>query len=288
MRLQETNEYLDELEREFSEALERDFRRGEDGEPSQQPARLSLTQIADTFFRVGDSLAFRRQRVDADAPSRWVVVEPSDFKQSRTDLTSVPASLTWFVPKYGRHTPAALVHDGLLDRATEDFGDDLDKALEAYEEADTIFREALRSLGVPPLRRTLMWSAVCFGTRLRTAGRPRRMIQLWLLSFLVGIVALGFGIARGDALLIGMALAGPFPASLLWGRQRKAAMVAGGAALFIAVPTGAVVGASLLYEVLERVVGLFVGKGDPGRGAPRPNTGIEYAPLAIQQRRQAG
>lgn len=69
-----------------------------------------------------------------------------------TDFASVPRVFVWLLPRYGQWTQAAVLHDYLWDRA------------EAGEmskfDADGIFNRALRELGVPYLRRWVMWTAV--------------------------------------------------------------------------------------------------------------------------------
>lgn len=73
-------------------------------------------------------------------------------KLGETDLASIPFFLRWFAAGYGRHTAAALLHDQL--RHTEE----TPKVSRA--ESDRIFRAAMRELGVPLVRRLIMWSAV--------------------------------------------------------------------------------------------------------------------------------
>ena len=59
----------------------------------------------------------------ADDGSRWQLVEPLGYTGRdetfvvpagfTTDFASVPQSLTWLVPRYGRYTKAAILHDYL-------------------------------------------------------------------------------------------------------------------------------------------------------------------------------
>jgi hypothetical protein len=71
----------------------------------------------------------------------------------RTDFASVPRLFVWFLPRYGRYTRAAILHDYLL--RTRVRAGDLSR-----RDADGIFHQALRELGVPFLRRWMMWAAV--------------------------------------------------------------------------------------------------------------------------------
>jgi len=102
-----------------------------------------------------------RELSDAEG-SRWCLVEPLSYAGRRetfvvpagftTDFASVPQALTWLVPRYGRYTKAAILHDhlwGLCRKGEFDWAD-----------ADGILRRAMRELDVPFLRRWLMWGAV--------------------------------------------------------------------------------------------------------------------------------
>jgi len=94
--------------------------------------------------------------------SRWALIEPLGY-QGRdeeftvpagftTDFASVPQALTWLVPRYGRYTKAAILHDYLWQECAQGrFG---------WADADGILRRAMRELQVPFLRRWLMWGAV--------------------------------------------------------------------------------------------------------------------------------
>ena len=74
----------------------------------------------------------------------------------RTDFATVPFFLTWLVPRYGAYANAAVLHDWLLDETDKRRCD-----------CDGIFRRALRELGVPFLRRWVMWAAVKLGAMRR-------------------------------------------------------------------------------------------------------------------------
>jgi hypothetical protein len=69
-----------------------------------------------------------------------------------TDFASVPFFLTWLVPRYGRYTKAAVLHDHLWRLCRE--------GRFKWADADGILRRAMRELEVPFLRRWLMWGAV--------------------------------------------------------------------------------------------------------------------------------
>jgi Protein of unknown function (DUF1353) len=69
-----------------------------------------------------------------------------------TDFASVPRVFVWLLPRYGRWTQAAILHDYLWSEARQGRFD--------FYDADGIFNRALRELGVPFLRRWVMWTAV--------------------------------------------------------------------------------------------------------------------------------
>ena len=102
------------------------------------------------------------RELPGDEGSRWQLVEPLSYAGRAesfvvpagftTDFASVPQALTWLVPRYGRYTKAAILHDFLWRRCREGRFD--------WSDADGILRRAMRELDVPFLRRWLMWGAV--------------------------------------------------------------------------------------------------------------------------------
>lgn len=76
-----------------------------------------------------------------------------------TDLASIPPFATWLVPKDGRHTQAALLHDAMIVKPGEakDYEGPQDVT---DEQADRIFRDGMRVGGVPFFRRWIIWTAV--------------------------------------------------------------------------------------------------------------------------------
>jgi hypothetical protein len=97
-----------------------------------------------------------------------------------TDLTSVRFYDSWITPQLGPHTPAAILHDAMIGSpAFSVVGmnqpDDHD--------ADRIFHDALRSLGVGVFRRRTMWSAA------KVLGTGLRLDQLWVVPWLLVLLA---------------------------------------------------------------------------------------------------
>ncbi len=110
---------------------------------------------------------------------RWELVEGFSYegttdvfhvpKGFTTDFASVPRVFVWLLPRYGQWTQSAILHDFLWDLArTTGFN----KA-----DADGIFNRSMRELGVPFLRRWIMWAAVRF------AAGPRSWIEGGLVNF---------------------------------------------------------------------------------------------------------
>jgi hypothetical protein len=141
--------------------------------PFDQPADVVVEQIDDKNWRVRNALSYRGTH------QRWTV-EPG----AGTDFASVPRVFVWFLPRYGRYTKAAILHDHLW--RTEAPAGNL-----TWVEADGVFRRAMRELDVPFLRRWIMWSAVRWGALTKPNG-----IKGWLREsprvILMTVVALPF------------------------------------------------------------------------------------------------
>jgi len=151
------------------------------------------------------------------------LVVPAPFE---TDLASVPRILTWLIPRYGRYTKAAVLHDYFCTyfkqeriellptpaqvaagTAAEEERTSFD--LQDRSDADELFRWTMRELGVGPTTRWYMWTAVALATLttcLRT-GRSSKAGLRWagravLVLFLLagaGLLFLGAGTALLDA-----------------------------------------------------------------------------------------
>src|SRR5262245_51024821 len=95
-----------------------------------------------------------------------------------TDFASVPRIFVWFLPRYGRYTKAAILHDYLWNVKVPKGMSRLD--------ADGVFRQAMRELEVPFLRRWVMWAAVRWAALFKADGRR----GWWRESWRVGLVTL--------------------------------------------------------------------------------------------------
>jgi Protein of unknown function (DUF1353) len=100
--------------------------------------------------------------------SREPFVAPVDME---TDFASVPRFFVWCIPRYGRYTKAAIIHDHL-------WRDQVAKGNISLRDADGLFRQAMRELGVPFLRRWMMWAAVRWA-----AAKKGGLTKDWWIEF---------------------------------------------------------------------------------------------------------
>ena len=180
-----------------------------------------------------------------------------------TDLASIPAFVRWFVGPYGRHTPAALIHDDLIVSKHPNKG-----TLGSDIASDRYWRYMLKAVGVPWLKRWIMWTATALRTRWAVGGVRRWTVFLWGVLATAGITAaIWSSIALitdnnlpGDTepgMVLVIALVLPIVSSALWGKQFGAGLVAAGAAIWILPPTILAAVGYLLYWLLERTLRVF-------------------------------
>jgi hypothetical protein len=93
-------------------------------------------------------------------------------KEYTTDFASVPRMFWWLIPRYGRYTEAAVLHDYLCDEARDGRFSRCD--------ADGIFRRTLRELGVGYLRRRMMWAADRWGGGVHKCGWQQLALVLFI------------------------------------------------------------------------------------------------------------
>lgn len=109
---------------------------------------------------------------------RQVDVPASPEHPFSTDLASVPRSLTWLFPRYGKYTKAAVLHDYLCQnfRNAPSVASDAFSLLPLVDrsDADEVFLLVMEELGVPWLRRRLMWGAVSWATMMTSLVPGRR------------------------------------------------------------------------------------------------------------------
>ncbi len=180
-----------------------------------------------------------------------------------TDLASIPAFVRWFVGPYGRHTPAALIHDDLIISKRPNEG-----TLGSDIASDRYWRYMLKAVGVPWIKRWIMWTATALRTRWAIGGVRRATVVLWVVLAIAGITsAIWSSIALitdstlpgttepGGVLVIALVL--PVVASALWGKQYGAGLVAAGAAIWLLPPVIIAAAGYLVYWLLERIIRLF-------------------------------
>ncbi len=228
-----------------------------------------------------------------DDPYRWTMTEPltwvGEFRHDRrtftvpastaapftTDLASVPRSLTWLFPRYGKYTKAAVVHDFLCQSFGAGPADGTDASLLPLvdrSDADELFRSLMGQLGVPTLRRFLMWAAVSWATLFtcltvgRMSRRAGRVIGIVVLVLTVvglgGLLVTTWGapaiVATALALPAGVLLAG----TIALGRRFVSALAIYGLTMVFSplLLLGAVLGIVLLvYVVIEDAFEGFAG-----------------------------
>lgn len=218
---------------------------------------------------------------------------PVHDSEMETDLASIPFFATWLVPKDGKHTPAAFLHDAMV-KDRRDTRTVLGPYVDRHD-ADRIFRGAMQELGVPLIRRALMWASVNLTTLAKIGSRPRR-IRWWLVIVLTVAASLVFnllwvnrwfdgsldwaGDVRGLAWIVDrlegvsrwlgehlsflpdsrLALAGLAVVLLvaLWGRRAGAGMLTAAAVMLFGYPLLVAALSFLVYWVLEKLLELIL------------------------------
>lgn len=114
-----------------------------------------------------------------------------------TDFASVPRIAVWLIPKFGKWTTAALLHDWFCREG-------IARGLISPMDADGVFRSVMRRDGVPPLLRNLAWAGVRWGA----AGNPVRRHEWWrTFPRLLGISLIALPILLIPAIVIALGLA---------------------------------------------------------------------------------
>ena len=146
--------------------------------------------------------------VKAIDDKNWALTSPLDYKGerdafevptgARTDFASVPRVFVWFLPRYGRYTKAAILHDYLWrERAA--------KGTLSWVDADAIFRRAMRELRVPFLRRWILWAAVRYAALVKKGGFKGWWKESWRV-LLVTLLALPIVTPPAVVVLVALAV----------------------------------------------------------------------------------
>lgn len=197
----------------------------------------------------------RQKLIDASYDENDPAAPPPEQRRALTDLASVPGPMRWFTNSYGPHTPAALIHDRLIPKRTDD-------DIEEWQ-ADRYFRFMLGAVGVPRFKRYIMWTAVAMRTRWKSPRSYRKVLMIaWVVAAVIGMAA-AVSVALNmmwnvaipldfSPLAAGIVAAGaPVLCCLLWGRQWAAAAVAALAAPFMLPPAALASIAYGVYRLLE-------------------------------------
>ncbi len=120
--------------------------------PFASDSRVDVSQVDDVNWQLLRDLDYQGQVDFFRAPTGM-----------QTDFASVPRVFVWFLPRYGRYTRAAILHDYLWRQLAS-------KGEMSWIDADALFRRANRELGVPFLRRWILWAAVRYGALVKPAG----------------------------------------------------------------------------------------------------------------------
>ena len=171
---------------------------------------------------------------------------------SSTDLASVPGPIRWWVNSYGRHTPAALIHDRFI--GDPEPGDTGRPDGVGEQHIDRYFRFMLKASGEPFFKRWLMWSAVAARTQFHRGLRRSVLISLWIAAAVIGLALFVMAVRSQDWGALWIPLLAPLPAAALWGRQAGAGLIIA----YIGVPVMLVpmifaFVATVIYSLLEAI-----------------------------------
>jgi len=144
---------------------------------------VKVEELDHGTWKLLEKLPYQGQRDLFEVPAGFV-----------TDFASVPGLFTWLIPRYGRFTKAAILHDYLCDEAKAG------RFIRA--QADGIFRRVMRELGIGFLRRWIMWAAVRLGS-----GRAVLQPNLWQFLLVLLIAAPTAAFIPTPTLVILLALA---------------------------------------------------------------------------------
>ncbi len=234
-----------------------------------QPARVVLRQVSDTQFVLDQPFRY------SGGPRLGPTVVKDEYL-GETDLASVPAFLDWIARPFGRHTPAALLHDQLITDHPEQLPEAqrIDPGV-----ADLVFRDAMRDCGARVLQTWIMWAGVTLRTSVHRSALIVAGIVLWFAAALAGTALLVVGIATGSLMLVLVALVAPIPFALLWGRQWTAGLIAGYSFWIVVLGFAPSWLAYQVYRVAEVVVQLLF-----RRRAPAAESGEAPTPPSFSKR----
>ena len=90
----------------------------------------------------------------------WKIYNLTIPKGFETDLASIPRGLRWLIPQVGKHIQPAIVHDYIYSG----------KTFLSRKQADDLFLDAMKAVGVSWWKRQLMHKGVRAGGMFRWQG----------------------------------------------------------------------------------------------------------------------
>jgi Protein of unknown function (DUF1353) len=161
---------------------------------------LVVRQVGDVSWQLVEPLVYQGDRE--------LFTVPAGF---RTDFASVPRAYQWLIARSGRYTKAAVLHDWLV-RCRPEI---------SRSDTDGLFRRALFELGVPFVRRWLIWGAVRWISlwRSRFTDGPEDLPQLLLITVTAGLPVIAGGLLV-RILLLGFYVVELLTLAVLWPLRR--------------------------------------------------------------------
>jgi hypothetical protein len=148
---------------------------------------LTVTRYSDDKWKLASALTYQGERDKFTVPAGYI-----------TDFATVPRIVVWLIPRFGRYTPAAILHDWLLT-------DGMETGLVSSRDIDGLFRRVMRELDVPFVLRWLMWTGVRWGALFnseRRQGWHRDAPMVLCVSLLAAPIVLPPAILIGLSLLL--------------------------------------------------------------------------------------
>jgi hypothetical protein len=227
---------------------------------SERPAEVVVRQVTPATFMLREPFKYVDRGRRFDVPEHDV-----------SDFASVPTFLTWLIPRYGRHTLPALLHDHLQDHLVEEQSTSpSDPERVTSDEADTIFRQAMQYSRVPFIRRWVMWAAVSLRTVVKyRRGLPAVGAIAWVVLF--GLLGLAWPIVALSTiatdrfgwklvlLLVGAAVLLPIALCRLAGRRWRLSLISGLTLSVITFPCLLAIIDGGVYFAIEWVAERFQG-----------------------------
>jgi hypothetical protein len=149
--------------------------------------QLTIKRHTDELWMLDHPVIYQGQSETFEIPSGFL-----------TDFASVPRIAVWLIPRYGKWTSAAILHDYLC-------GPGIRSGIVSPVDADGIFRRVLREQGVSPARRWLMWAGVRWSATTQYHRRPGWWSQA-LPTIGISLLALPLVVPPALVILLGLGI----------------------------------------------------------------------------------